>query len=238
MKIASDILLGLIVFVGVFYGFAVWRFMRHRLRAARPLSNGRLALAKGSTASAGRKLWGLVICAALAALLGVRDILSALNDPEPFEVASFTLRLLFIAFVILIVDSFRLDKKTYINGISQLSRDTERDEARDIERDIGRDVARDPARDVNRDIGRDPARDTDRDEGRDTYRDSQRDEGRDEAADSRERDADLREQQADRREVKADQRQGSADWREGVADWREGEADQRERDADKREREE
>lgn len=228
MKITTDILFVLIALVGVFYGFAVWRFMRHRVAAALPLSNGRLALAKGSAASAGRKLWALVICAGLGVLVGVRDILSALNDPEPFELIGLIIRLLFVAFILLIVDSFRLDKKTYIDGIFQLSRDFERDKARDIDRDIDRDVARDTARDVNRDIGRDPARDTDRDEGRDTYRDtyrdSQRDEGRDEAADTRDRAADDREQDADKRE--------------GVADSREGEADQRERDADKRERDE
>lgn len=211
MEIITDILFALIALVGVFYGFAVRRFMRHRVKAARRLGNGRLALAKGSAASAGRKLWALVIAAGLGVLVGIRDTLQALNDPEPFELIGLIIRLLFIAFVLLIVDSFRVDKTTYIDGIFQLSRDSERDKARDIDRD----APRDSARDVNRDIGRDPARDTDRDEGRDTYRDTYRDKGRDEAADTRDRAADDRESEADRRETKAD-----------------------ERDADKREREE
>lgn len=116
MEVITDSIYTLISIIAAFYALSVWRWMRARVRAARPVGNGRLELAKGAAASAGRKLWVCAISVLIGLLVGLRDALTLINDPEPFSLTALGLRLLFIAMILLVMDSLRLQKVTYVRS--------------------------------------------------------------------------------------------------------------------------
>lgn len=118
MEVATDALFTLISVVAVFYGISVHRWMRARVRAARPYGNGRLELAKGASATTARKLGVAVLCVIIGLLVGLRDVLELIQHPEPFSYASLGTRILFILMILLVMDSLRISKRTYVRSES------------------------------------------------------------------------------------------------------------------------
>lgn len=115
-EIITDIIFTVLSIATAWYAYAVWRWMRERHRLARRKVGSGSALARGAARVAFRKLCLSLIFILIGTLISVRDVLEHLENPESFNMPSFVLRLLFIAAILLIFDSTRIQKVTYVRS--------------------------------------------------------------------------------------------------------------------------
>jgi len=117
LTLFTDVLYTAIALVASVYSLSVYGWMRRRVRVANASGarNGRLVLAKASAATALRALWISLIGLFVGVMVTVRDALAAMEGTlPPFSLSSLILRTLFITMMLLVMDTQRIRKRTYV----------------------------------------------------------------------------------------------------------------------------